>query len=55
MVHAACWAHSRRKFFEAMKLHPDDRIATRIVARIDVRIPEEGERDSGVNVKSVPG
>jgi transposase len=35
MVHAACWAHSRRKFFEAMKLHPDDRIATRIVARID--------------------
>jgi hypothetical protein len=35
MVHAACWAHSRRKFFEAVKLHPDDRIATRIVARID--------------------
>ncbi len=35
MVHAVCWAHSRRKFFEAMKLHPDDRIATRIVARID--------------------
>ena len=35
MVHAACWAHSRRKFFEALKLHPDDRIATRIVARID--------------------
>jgi transposase len=35
MVHAACWAHSRRKFFEAAKLRPDDRIATRIVARID--------------------
>lgn len=35
MVHAACWAHSRRKFFETVKLHPDDRIATRIVARID--------------------
>jgi transposase len=35
IVHAACWAHSRRKFFEAVKLHPDDRIATRIVARID--------------------
>ena len=34
MVHAACWAHSRRKLFEAVKLHPDDRIATRIVARI---------------------
>jgi len=35
MVHAACWAHSRRKFFEAVKLHPDDRTATHIVARID--------------------
>ena len=35
MVRAVCWAHSRRKFFEAVKLHPDDRIATRIVARID--------------------
>jgi len=35
MVHAACWAHSRRKFFEAAKLHPGDATATSIVARID--------------------
>jgi transposase len=35
MVHACCWAHARRKFIEALKLHPDDRTATRIVARID--------------------
>lgn len=35
MVHACCWAHSRRKFIEALKLHPEDRVATRIVARID--------------------
>ncbi len=35
LVHAACWAHSRRKFFEALKLHPGDLAATRIVARID--------------------
>ena len=35
VVHAACWAHARRKVFEAMKLHPDDRTATRLVARID--------------------
>lgn len=35
MVHACCWAHSRRKFIEALKLHPEDRTATRIVARID--------------------
>jgi transposase len=35
MVHACCWAHSRRKFLEALKLHPEDRLAARIVARID--------------------
>ena len=35
MVHACCWAHSRRKFMEALKLHPGDRTAARIVARID--------------------
>lgn len=27
LVHAACWAHARRKFFEAVKLSPDDRAA----------------------------
>ncbi|MGH3597249.1 MAG: IS66 family transposase [Mycobacterium sp.] len=35
IVHAVCWAHARRKFVEAMKLHPEDRVATRIVRRID--------------------
>jgi transposase len=35
MVHAGCWAHARRKFFEAVKLHPGDRVSVRIVARID--------------------
>jgi transposase len=35
MVHACCWAHSRRRFIEALKLHPDDRTAARMVARID--------------------
>jgi transposase len=35
MVHACCWAHSRRRFIEALKLHPDDRMTARIVARID--------------------
>jgi len=24
MVHACCWAHARRKFFEAAKLNPSD-------------------------------
>ena len=35
MVHAACWAHARRKFFEAAQLNPSDAAATRIVGLID--------------------
>ncbi|MGH9343913.1 MAG: IS66 family transposase [Terriglobia bacterium] len=35
LVHAACWAHARRKFVEAVKLHPEDRVAMQVVRRID--------------------
>ena len=35
MVHAACWAHARRQFFEAVQLNPQDPVATPIVARMD--------------------
>jgi hypothetical protein len=35
MVHAACWAHARRQFFEAVQLNPRDPVATPIVAQID--------------------
>jgi len=35
MEHAACWAHARRQFFEAVQLNPRDPIATLIVARMD--------------------
>jgi len=35
MVHACCWAHARRKFLEALKLHPDDRLAAHLVSQID--------------------
>ena len=35
MVHAACWAHARRLFFEAVQLNPRDPVATPIVARMD--------------------
>jgi transposase len=35
MVRAGCWAHARRKFFEAAQLNPSDVTATRFVARID--------------------
>jgi hypothetical protein len=35
IVHAACWAHARRKFYEAAQLNPSDATATRIVGLID--------------------
>ena len=35
MVLAACWAHARRQFFEAVQLNPRDPVATPIVARMD--------------------
>lgn len=34
-MHACCWAHSRRYFFETVQLNPNDAVATRIVARIN--------------------
>ncbi len=35
MIHAACWSHARRKFYEAAQLHPADVVATGIVAQIN--------------------
>jgi transposase len=35
MVHAACWAHARRKFFQAVELNPKDQSTIGIVAQID--------------------
>src|ERR1700746_2021443 len=35
MVHAACWAHARRQFFEAVQINPRDPVATAIVAQMD--------------------
>ena len=35
MIHAACWAHARRQFFEAVQVNPRDPVATPIVARMD--------------------
>ena len=35
MVHAACWSHARRYFFEAIRLSPKDPVATPIAARMD--------------------
>jgi transposase len=46
IVHACCWSHSRRKFWEALKLHPEDRVAARIVARIDELFSVDAEARS---------
>jgi transposase len=43
MVHAACWAHARRQFFEAVQLNPRDPVATPIVARMDELFSVDGE------------
>ena len=34
-MHACCWSHARRAFFEAAQLNPKDTVAVAIVARID--------------------
>lgn len=43
MVHAACWAHARRKLFEALQLSPEDVTARQLVARIDDLFAVEAE------------
>src|ERR1700726_2567401 len=35
IVHAACWAHARRKFFQAVELNPQDQTAIGIIAQMD--------------------
>jgi transposase len=51
MIHAACWAHVRRQFFEAVQLNPKDPLATPIVARIDDLFAIDAEsRQQGLTV-----
>ncbi len=42
VVHAACWAHARRKFVEALKLSPKDVTAARMVASMDRLFASDG-------------
>ena len=39
IVHTACWAHARRKFFLVVELNPKDQDALRIVAQMDELLP----------------
>lgn len=43
MVHPACWSHARRKFIEAVKLHPGDATAVRIVTHINALFAVDAE------------
>ena len=43
MIHAACWAHARRKFVDALKLHPQDAQAAQMVARLDALFAIDAE------------
>ena len=50
MVHAACWAHARRKVFDALQLNPDDRTARQLVGRIDDLFAIDAEaRNAGMD------
>ena len=46
MVHAACWSHARRQFFEAVQLNPRDPVATPIVAQMDELFAVDAEARS---------
>jgi len=35
LIHAGCWAHARRYFFQAVEAHSEDRAAIALVATID--------------------
>src|ERR1700737_4242520 len=53
IVHVACWAHARRKFFDAVKLNPKDQTSIRIVVQmnelfaIDAQAREQNLSQSG--------
>ena len=44
IVRAACWAHARRKFVEALKLKPQDVAAARIAVSINGFFAVESSR-----------
>jgi transposase len=51
LVQAACWAHVRRKFYEAAQLAGEDGLAARIVARVDELFALDSEaRERGLDL-----
>ena len=53
MVHAPCWVHARRKFFQAVELNPKDQSAIGIVAQIDKLFKVDRQaRDQGLTTEA---
>jgi transposase len=51
IVHAGCWAHARRYFFQAVEAHPQDRTAIALVASIDELFALDAQaRQQGLSV-----
>lgn len=51
LVHACCWAHARRYFVEALKVHPEDAAAVRVVVAIDDLFAIDAEaRERGLDL-----
>lgn len=52
MVHAACWAHARRKFIDALKLNPKDADSARVVAQMNaIFAVDAGAREAGLGLE----
>ena len=50
IVHAACWAQARRKFFDAVKLNPKDQTSIQIVAQMNELFAIDAKaRDGGLS------
>ena len=50
LVHAVCWAHSRRKFIDALKVNESDKAAAAIVCKIDALFAIDREaRERGLD------
>jgi hypothetical protein len=47
LVHVACWAHARRKFFDAVKVNAQDETAIRIVAQMDALFAIDAQARAG--------
>jgi hypothetical protein len=54
LVHAVCWAHSRRKFFEAHKVCAGESVAKGIVILIDQLFGIDAEARAGLRLGSTP-